>query len=126
MNLTAAFSHKITRFVSDGKGVEVNYLNFRKVFDIVFFNKGGWYSLDGQNKQMAKKTWLDAQAQRVVVNRSYFIWVLVTRVVLQGSILGTILFKVFIDYLEEAMEYFIIQVTPNWEGSGWRGDVQGT
>lgn len=72
MNLTAAFSDKITRFVSDRKGIEVIYLKFRKVFDIVFCNKGGSYCLGGLNKQMAKKTWLDAQAQRVVVNRLYF------------------------------------------------------
>lgn len=77
MNLTAAFSDKITRFVSDRKGIEVIYLKFRKVFDIVFCNKGGSYCLDGLNKQMAKKTWLDAQAQRVVVNRLYFTWVVV-------------------------------------------------
>lgn len=36
MNLIAAFSDKITRFVSDGYGVEVIYLTFRNVFDIVF------------------------------------------------------------------------------------------
>lgn len=54
MFLTLTFSDKITRFASDGK-VDVIYLNFRKVFDIVFWNKGGCYLLDSLNKQKAKK-----------------------------------------------------------------------
>ena len=45
-----------------------------------------------------------AGIQRVVINRSMFIWVLVMTVISQGSVFGMVLFNIIINNLDSGIE----------------------
>ena len=107
------FTNETTKWLDEGKAFDILYLDFAKAFDKVhhekLVKKLEMVGIDGKLKEWLTD-WLRGRKQRVRVENAFSDWVDVLSSVVQGSVLGGILFDIFIDDIGKAVMDALIRM----------------
>ena len=107
-----SFFDEVSKSIDSGTAVDAIYLDFAKAFDKVphgrLLHKLEKYGIRGQLLNWIK-AWLSGRSQRVCLEGTVSDWVAVISGVPQGSVLGPLLFLVYINDLEDGIKSSILK-----------------
>lgn len=111
-----------------GKAVDAVFLDFSKAFDsILHITLLDRLSNSEVNRFTVhwRMNWQNSRVQRVVVSGVTPGWQVVTSSVPQGSILGSVLFNIYISYLDEGLDCILSKTANDSKLGGAAGSLEG-